>query len=79
MEFKEGTVIELGEKKEKYVVLSTTKIENDDASYLVVAPTNADEKNIVIENDKSIFLRNSSGGLEIVADVELIKTILDNL
>ena len=79
MEIKEGTVIELGMKKDKYVVLSSIKLDEDDSNYLVAAPTNADEENIVIQNDKTVFLKNNSEGIEIVADKELIKTILNNI
>ena len=79
MNYKQGTVLELGEKKKRYVVLNITKIDSIKDEILVVAPIEGNLNNPLIQNNKAIFLKKSLDGLEIIDDIKTIKEVIENI
>ena len=76
MDYREGTVFELGDLKQKFVVLSTTKINNDESEYIIVVPIEGTVENPIIRNSNPIVFRKVNDGIEIVADKEIITSVL---
>ena len=79
MNYIAGTILELGEIKKRYVVLMNTKIDSNEDEILVVAPIEGDLIKPIIHNDKVIFLKDSSDGLEIINDIKKIVKVIENI
>lgn len=95
MEYKDGTVFELAENKQKYIVISTidaSSVDTDTESterekseegkekdYLVVAPVEGTIENPIINNANPVIMQPSGEGMKIILDENIIKNVLLNM
>ena len=83
MEYKEGTVFELGDIKNRFIVISIVNIDTlkdeDNGTYVIVAPLEGSLEKPVIDNSSPMVMKPNGEGIEIIVDEVIIKEVLMNM
>ena len=83
MEYKDGTVFELGDNNQKFIVVSTVNANSVDydaeGDFLVVAPMEGTIEDPIIHNSNPVIMQPSGQGMRIILDEHIIKNVLLNM